>query len=110
MDIGQFQLSLLHELSSLEFVQSIDIRTEALILRGRVALEKDRLLKVYFNGYTGTTAFAVVEGNRRVWGVDFDRARGWHMHPVGDPKSHLKTEPKSTKEIIDSLRQVWRRL
>jgi len=61
MDINQFLLSLLHSLSTLDFVEKVDIYTEVFILKGRTILKKGRFLQVYFNEQTGTTAFALIE-------------------------------------------------
>ena len=46
MDIDRFLRALLHELSGLEFVENVDFRAEASILRGRAVLANGRLLKV----------------------------------------------------------------
>ena len=55
MDINQFLLSLLSALSTLEFVEKVDLQTEVFILKGRAILNKNRFLQVYFNELTGTT-------------------------------------------------------
>ncbi len=39
MDINQFQLSLLHSLSSLDFVKTVDFHTEVFILKGRIVTQ-----------------------------------------------------------------------
>jgi hypothetical protein len=57
VDISQFLVSLLENLSSLDFIEKVDIQTEAFILKGRVILKKKRFLQIYFNGLTETTAF-----------------------------------------------------
>ncbi len=31
---------------------------------------------IYFNEFTSTTAFALLENNKRIWGIDFDNPRG----------------------------------
>jgi len=71
MDINQFLLSLLHSFSTFDFVEKVDIHTEVFILKGRAILAKGRFLQIYFNEQTGTTAFALIEEGRRVWGIDF---------------------------------------
>jgi len=68
MGINQFFLSLLNAFSTLEFVEKVDFQTEVFVLKGRVILKKNRFLHVYFNELTGTTAFALVEQEKRIWG------------------------------------------
>lgn len=107
MDISQFLPSLLHSLSGLEFVVKVDFQTEAFVLKGRATLQKSRFLHVYFNEITGTTAFALIEQDKRLWGTDFDNIRGWHAHPVDAPDSHFDIEPKTVEEIIEELKNAW---
>lgn len=109
MDINRFQLSLLHSLSSLDFVITVDFHTEVFVLKGRAVLTKNRFLQVYFNELTGTTAFALIEDNKRIWGIDFDNIRAWHLHPVENPENHHNINPKTAEEIIGSLVEVWTR-
>jgi hypothetical protein len=41
---------------------------------------------VFYNEYTSTTAYALVQSNRRVFGAD--NTSGWHIHPFDDPARH----------------------
>jgi len=107
MVLEQFLLSLLHELSYLNFVEKVDIQTEVFILKGRVILKRNRFLKVYFNEQTGTTAFALIANDRRIWGIDADNMRGWHTHPLENPEGHYDIRPKTVKEIIKALKEIW---
>ena len=110
MDISRFLVLLLENLSGLDFVEKVDIQTEVFILKGRAILNKNRLLQIYFNELTGTTAFALIEENRRIWGIDYDNMRGWHLHPLKNPETHLEINPLTVKEIISDISQVWTNL
>ena len=59
MDVAAFLEALLEALADHTFVESVDLHTEAIVVRGRIQLEGDRFLQVYFNEETGTTAFAL---------------------------------------------------
>ena len=110
MDVRQFLLSLLNALSSLDFVKNVDIKTEVFILKGRANLEGNRYLQVYFNELTGTTAFALIEKEKRIWGIDFDNMRGWHFHPFGKSESHRSISEKSVQDIVRELSEVWEKI
>ncbi len=110
MDLNQFLLSLLNSLSSLNFVEKVDFHTEVFILKGKVILKKNRFLQVYFNEFTGTTAFALIENEKRLWGIDFDNLRGWHLHPIENPEAHQNISPITVKGIINILSEVWTKL
>lgn len=107
MDLSQFLISLLHGLSELDFVEKVDIQTDVFVLKGRAILKKNRFLQLYFNEVTGTTAFALVEKDKRVWGIDFDNIRGWHLHPLGDFETHYKITQKTIDEILNELTEAW---
>ena len=54
MDVEAFLSSLLDALAECPFVESVDLDTEAIVVKGRVQLEHERFLQVYFNERTGT--------------------------------------------------------
>jgi len=110
MDINQFLLSILHSLSTIDFVEEVDFHTEVFILKGRAVLKKGRFLQVYFNEQTGTTAFALIEEEKRIWGIDFDNLRGWHLHSLENPDSHQNMEAKAIEEIATMISEVWIKL
>lgn len=110
MDVELFLSSLLDALADRPFVRSVDLETEAIVLRGRVLLEQDRFLQVYFNEETGTTAIALIEDEQRIWGVDYDDLRGWHVHPVDDPDQHRDIDPMTPSEIVEALADAWTQL
>jgi hypothetical protein len=107
MDINQFLLALLHELSNLDFVEKVDLHTEVFILKGRIFLQKGRFLQVYYNELTGTTAFALIEQGKRIWGIDYDKMRGWHLHSLDNPDLHKNIDSVTIKQIITSLSEAW---
>ena len=110
MDVAPFLSSLLDAPADRPVVQPVDLETEAIVVRGRVLLEQDRFLQVYFNEETGTTAFALIEEEQRIWGGDYDDLRGWHVHPVDHPTRHEEVEPMSPHEVVEAPAEVWGRL
>jgi hypothetical protein len=56
MELRVFVAELVIGLSVLDFVASMDIRTEAFTVKGRVHLKEGSFLEVYFNERTQTLA------------------------------------------------------
>jgi hypothetical protein len=110
MDVDTFLSSLLDALSDRSFVESVDLRTEAVVVKGRVVLENERFLQVYFNEQTGTTAFALIEDEQRIWGADYDSLRGWHVHPPDHPDEHQDVDPMTPDEVVEALEEAWDQL
>ena len=100
MDVRDFLVSLLNRLSSLESVKKVDLNAEVFVLKGRVWIEDNRYVQVYFNEITGTTAFALIEKGQRIWGMDFDNMRGWHLHPFGKADEHERVNEMNIEEIL----------
>lgn len=110
MDVKSFLVELLSALAKLDFVKDVDLKAEGLILSGRVMFRKSMFLEVYYNEITETIAFALIEEQRRIWGIDKDNIRDWHIHPLDDPTKHTGIEPLSVSEIIETLSTVWEEL
>ena len=110
MDVSNFTFDLLSELARLDFVERVELETEAIIVRGRAYLQGDMFVEIYFNESTNTTAFALIKEQDRIWGIDRDAVRGWHEHPIQNPESHIDIQPVSITEIINSLKAVYRQI
>ncbi len=108
MDVKSFLAELLSALTILDFVNDVNLKAEGLILSGRVMLQKSMFLEVYYNEMTETIAFALIEEQRRIWGIDKDNIRDWHIHPLDDPTKHTSIKPLSVFELIETLSKVWK--
>jgi hypothetical protein len=109
MELKTFLAELVSSLTLLDFVVSVDIRTEVFTLKGRIHFKEAGFLEVYFNEQTQTVAVAWVEGEQRRWGIDRDNLRGWHRHPLGNPEDHQVIPAMSIRDIIKEVGEVWRR-
>ena len=85
MDLKSFLTELLSSLAKFDFVKDVDLETQGLVVSGRIVLQNDMFLEVYYNAVTKTMAFALIKDQRRIWGIDRDNIRDWHIHPLNDP-------------------------
>jgi hypothetical protein len=108
MELKAFLAELVTSLARLDFVASLELRTEVFTIKGRVHLTQRGFLEVYFNERTQTVAVAWIEAERRRWGIDRDNLRGWHRHPLENPEDHQVISAMSIHEIIKELGEVWR--
>jgi len=108
MDINSFLNELLHELSQLDFIDRVDFHLEIITIKGRVFLKKELyFLEIYYNEQTGTTAFALIENRKRIWGIDYDNVREWHEHPIENPEIHKAITSKSISEVLKELQKIY---
>ena len=109
MDVKRFADELLVALSATGLFRHVSLQTEGPIASGRAFLpgSADRFLRIYFNEATGTMAFALISNQQRIWGVDFDNRRGWHLHPIESPEKHVAIAPQSISEIVLLLEDVY---
>ena len=107
MDVKRFVDELLPALSATGLFERITLQTEGPIANGFAYSRNQNLfLRFYFNEITGTIAFALIDSQQRIWGIDYDNRRGWHLHPVERPANHVPIEPLAVSEIVAHLRQV----
>ena len=52
----------------------------------RIPMTIGGFVDVFYNEQTGTTAYALIQHDQRIFGAD--STGGWHMHPFDDPASH----------------------
>ncbi len=77
-------------------VQTIDADTLSLLIQ---LTRPDTFISVFYNLATDKTAFALVESDRRVYGVD-NAKMGWHRHPFSDPAQHIRCIPIQFEEFL----------
>lgn len=106
MDVRSFADELLRAVATTGLFQLVALRTEGPIADGQARVHEDLFLRFYFNEATGTIAFALIEKQQRIWGIDYDNRRGWYLHPADDPTDHIGIEPLSVSEIITHLQDV----
>lgn len=107
MDINRFLNELLEGLSNQNFVDRVDLQLEVITVKGRAFLNKEPcFLEIYYNEQTGTLAFALINNDKRIWGIDYDNIRSWHEHPFEEPDNHKNIPEKSITEIIIELQRV----
>jgi len=79
-------------------------------VNGYAYTDKDELfLRFYFNKISGTLAFALIEKQKRIWGIDHDNRRGWHLHPEENPSEHVGIEALTVPEIVRRLQNLLMR-
>jgi hypothetical protein len=77
-------------------------RLSATSINLRMDLTAGGFIDVFYNEQTGTTAFALIQQNRRVFGAD--NTGGWHVHPFRDPSLHdALSQPMS---FVDFMAEV----
>ena len=106
MDVKTFADQLLLALAEVDHFQNVTVQAEGPIINGYAYINEENFLRFYFNEISGTTAFALIENQQRIWGVDYDNRRGWHVHPLDSPNAHIDIETVSINEIISELAEV----
>ena len=111
MDVNSFMSELLQCLSHLDFVDKVDLSLEIITIKSRALLKRNSyFLEIYYNEQTGTTAFALIKNDKRIWGIDFDNTRGWHEHTLENPLDHKTIQEKNLSEIIAEFQKAYKML
>jgi hypothetical protein len=67
------------------------------VARLRAYLVDFSFVDIYYNQKTGTTTFAHIQRNRRIFGAD-NKNGIWHWHPREDPTQHTSSDHEITFE------------
>ncbi|MBI3957558.1 MAG: hypothetical protein HY328_02025 [Chloroflexi bacterium] len=62
-------------------------RSSASAVNLRIQLTNGDFIDIFYNEVSDTTAYALISGNRRIYGAD--NTGGWHFHPFGTPEVHI---------------------
>ena len=106
MDVKAFSEELLRALAGSGIFEIVSLQSEGPVAKGRAQAGEGLFLRFYFNEITGTLAFALIREQDRIWGLDHDNLRAWHLHPASAPSTHVPVEPLSVTEIVARLRDV----
>jgi len=72
----------------------------------RVPLTVGGFVDVFYNDQSGTTGYALIQGNQRVFGAD--NTDGWHVHPFDDPTRHDPLPaPMSFGDFVAAIEQHY---
>ena len=75
MNVKTFTDELLSGLAGIERFERVVLQAEGPTVSGYAYLDDEFFLRFYFNETTGTTAFALIQNQQRIWGVDYDNRR-----------------------------------
>ncbi len=72
----------------------------------RVGLTIGAFIDAFLNEQTMTTAFALIQEDRRVFGAD--NTGGWHVHPFENPDEHVPiTDAMSFAEFVSMIERHY---
>lgn len=82
-------------------------RVTATSVNLRIPLTIGNFVDIFYNEETGTTAYALIEKGKRIFGAD--NAGGWHVHSFENPDEHQSLdEPVSAKEFFKKIELHYR--
>lgn len=93
------------EATKKKYAKSISVKVEGPILKCRIYLDNS-FINVFFNEETKTTAFTLIKGNKRIFGIDKDSLRGWHKHPIDKPNTHPPCQKTKFKQFLRQIEAI----
>ncbi len=88
------------------FVKSIREERTDISLSLRLLVRRGLFVQVFVGERSGSLYMALIEGNRRVFGVDREAGR-WHVHPFESPDQHMwLAEETPQKPLLSFLAKV----
>ena len=69
-------------------------------LLSRFGLSLDVFIELYANLKKRKLNLALIVSNNRIYGIDKEGGF-YHEHPISNPESHVRTEPKDLDEFVE---------
>ena len=70
----------------------------------RIIITPVLFIDVYANTETKRYDFTLIKDNKRIFG--YDNLKGWHYHPLNNPKAHIRCSVPSLKHILKEMIDV----
>lgn len=94
-------------LDQIWFIQSVEgvERTDETVAL-RLYIREDLFVQVFWGELTESLYFALIENERRIFGIDYEGGR-WHQHPFVAPERHeFLSEGLGVKLLLTFLSRV----
>jgi hypothetical protein len=88
-----------------DHVETRVIDADTLSVRVHLA-RAETFINAFYNVSTDKTAFALVEGGQRIYGVD-NAKMGWHEHPFHHPTKHANCAPVEFAEFLARVEEYY---
>lgn len=84
------------------WIRNTEHQITGVIVRLKLFLNNESFVSVYYNANTGSTSYAYVENNERLFGANNMRI-GWHIHPWGQEERHIASEVITIEQFLKRL-------
>ena len=106
-ELSQLKAEAYEALDRVWFVQSIShLEQTDITLALRLTIRSELFVQLFFGEYSGSLYLALIEGGRRVFGIDREGGE-WHLHPFNDVEKHEPlSEGLEPKPLLTFLGRV----
>ncbi len=111
MDLIKFEEILRYSLSSLPYIQHINIKQRTEIsLQGTIDLKENYQLNIFFNEVYNIMSFSLIYRKKRIWAIDRDNRIGWHLHQKYEADKHEIINSMTIPQIIIELDNLMKEI
>lgn len=102
MNAFEFSKHVIELCSKNDFIREIEILLlDEPVVKVKAVISGDTFVNAFYNSETEKYSFALIRGNRRIFGAD--NTRKWHIHPFENPDSHIETTSVSFSAFLGML-------
>jgi hypothetical protein len=106
MKVSKFTRDVFKTAKTFKWVKMITTAPEGTVANVRLGINQS-FVDIYYNAVTGTTSYAYIESNKRVFGAN-NMKIGWHWHPYGDVQKHLPDKQITIETFLKTLEKELR--
>ncbi|MFZ1753963.1 MAG: hypothetical protein WAU10_09475 [Caldilineaceae bacterium] len=98
----EFESNVRTAISSHLFGAQIHLEVQRrIVLQGRIVVDNELFLHIYFNALTSKTIYALIHRGQRVMG--YDNYRFWHYHPFASPNDHIPCDEPDVNDVLTAV-------
>jgi len=101
MEVSQFTSDVIKTAETFKWIKRITTAPEGKVVRIRLCINES-FVNIYYNAVTGTTSYAYIESNKRIFGAN-NMKIGWHWHPYNSVQRHVPGKPITIAEFLKAL-------
>jgi hypothetical protein len=107
MKVSKFTRDVLKTAKTFKWMKRITTAPEGKVARIRLWIN-DSFVNIYHNVVTGTTSYAYIESNNRIFGAN-NMKIGWHWHPYDNVQKHAPDKPVTIETFLKTLENELRK-
>lgn len=92
------------------FAEHLYIKIEDFILKAKINLSNNFILKIYKNSDRENISFSLIKDDKIYWQLDNNQHKSWHIHPVDETDKLIEIKELNIDEVFELIAKAYKDL